>query len=142
MQKYEEAEEHYQFILKNKLTNNHIELAYCYHGLAQVNDKKGDTKSAIQNIQIALDYLLKNSPKHDHPLISQCYNHLGSVHNKQGDYLIAMNFYEKALTTINNITSNTYLGLGKIQLKLQIGNRSCIDCKYLYGDGKSLYCNE
>ena len=44
MQKYQEAEDHYTNLLNENLLNNHIEFAYCYHGLYQVYEKKNSFK--------------------------------------------------------------------------------------------------
>ncbi|UJR24678.1 hypothetical protein I4U23_006051 [Adineta vaga] len=128
MQKYKDAEEHYEKILKNQLITDPIELAQCYHGLSQVNEKKMDCTSAIQNLEQALDYLFKNCPKYDHSLISKCYNALGSIYKKQSQYQLAFNMYEKALKTVNNIPSTTYSGLAQIHFQLENYNLSL---KYL-----------
>ncbi|CAF0835705.1 unnamed protein product [Adineta ricciae] len=121
MMKYDQAEDFYQKILNNKLTNNPIELAYCYHGLAQVNEKKGEYQYAIRNLNKALGYLLENSDENqeDHPLISQSYNDLAKVYAKDMNYISAFQYYEKALETINNVPSTTYAGLAQMHFQLE-----------------------
>jgi tetratricopeptide (TPR) repeat protein len=119
MQKYKEAEEHYLKLLNKNLLNDPIELAYCYHGLAQVNQIKIEYKLAIINLNKALNYLLKNSPEYDHVLISQCYNDLGSVYSQDKNYVLAIQFYDKALRTKNNDHATTYSGLSQIHFKLE-----------------------
>ncbi|CAF1448623.1 unnamed protein product, partial [Adineta steineri] len=74
MMKYDQAKEHFEKILKNNLTKDPIELAYCHHGLSRVNKKQMDYISGKKNIEKSLDYLIKNAKEKDHPLISQCYN--------------------------------------------------------------------
>jgi tetratricopeptide (TPR) repeat protein len=119
MQKYEDAQEHYEKILENNLVDDPIDLAYCHHGLALVNHKKMNCKSAIQNFDKALDYLEKNSPKKDHVLISQCYNDLAKVYLEENNLTLSFHYYEKALRTKTNITSTTLSGLSQLHFKLE-----------------------
>ncbi|UJR24679.1 hypothetical protein I4U23_006052 [Adineta vaga] len=121
MMKYDQAEDFYQKILKNKLTENPIELAYCYHGLAQVNERKGEYQLAIEHLNKTLDYLLENcdNDEEDHPLISQSYNDLAKVYAMDNNYILAFQYYEKALETVNNIPSTTYSGLAQIHFQLE-----------------------
>ncbi|CAF1549940.1 unnamed protein product [Adineta ricciae] len=128
MQKYKEAEEHYQKILDNKLITDPIELAQCYHGLSYVNEKKMDYPVAIQNLQQALELLFKNCPKHDHSLISKCYNDLGAIYTKQEQYQLAFESYDKALKTANSVPPATFSGLSQLHFQLQNYN---ISLRYL-----------
>ena len=97
MLKFKDAQEHYERILEYNLTNDPIDLVYCYYGLSNVNQNKGDYHCSIENINKSLNYLIKNIPKNDHPLISQSYNDLGSIYLIQKNYILALELYEKAL---------------------------------------------
>jgi len=119
MLKFDDAQQHFEKILKNKIINDPIELAYCHHGLGKVNEKKGDNKSSIENLNKALNYLTENCLSNDHPLISQCYNDLGLIYLNENNSQIAFDFFDKALNTINNIPSITYFGLSQIHFKLK-----------------------
>ena len=114
MQKYEETEYHYEKLIENNIIDNEFDLADCYHGLACVNDLKGDLHMAIVNFCKALEYLDKNSPNHDHPLIAECYNNLDSIYGKEENYKLVFQFYEKALLTKNNVPSVTYAGISHV----------------------------
>ena len=115
MQKYNEAEEHFNKMLKYELVKCPFVAAYCYHGLAQVNIKKQDYTSAVQNLKKSLDFLFEGSSLiSDHLLIPQCYNDLGLVYTEQRDYISAFQYYEKAIRTKNNNKLTTYLGLATI----------------------------
>lgn len=118
MQKYEDAQKHFEQIFQKKLVADPTELAYAYHGLAFVNQKKGYFRLAIENLEKGLDYLLKDPSKQDHPLLSQSYNDLAQNYFYLNDYLNAFQFYDKALKTKNNIASSTYEGLGQLHFQL------------------------
>jgi len=119
MQKYDEAERHFQRILQQNLAKNDLERAYCHHGLAQIYMKKQNFQLAIESIEKVLSYILKDpSHQHDHPLISQCYNNLASIYAEQEDYPMALQFYEKALETKNNNTIQTYSDLANVHSRL------------------------
>jgi len=54
----------------------------------------------------------------DHPLIAQSYNNFPSIHSKQKNSLLPFQFYDKALTTINNHHLTTYSSLLDIHFNL------------------------
>ncbi|CAF0760996.1 unnamed protein product [Adineta steineri] len=112
MQKFDDAQKHFENILKNQQINDPIDYAYAHHGLAKVYEKKGNHQLAVENFDIALNYLSKSSAANDHPLFSQCYNQLGliySSHLKNSDK--AFESFEKALNTSNESLAITYSGL-------------------------------
>ncbi|CAF3696016.1 unnamed protein product [Rotaria sp. Silwood1] len=119
MLKYDDAQKHFEKILKQNLAKDNIELAYCYHGLAKANEKQGNSNLSIENLNQALNYLSKSSSSDDHPLISQCYNDLGLAYSDQGDYKTAFEFFDKALQTKNNIPSATYSGLSQVHFQMK-----------------------
>ena len=117
--KFDDAQEHYEKILENDLAENELELAYCYRGLAQVNNKKGDYEAAKKNIHRVLDYLVKSKKLKEHSLIPLCYNDLASIYSNQTEYITAFEYYEKALITVNNLPSQSYSGLGDLHFKMK-----------------------
>ena len=116
MLKFDEAQEHYEKILENDLAENELELAYCHHGLAQVNNRKGDYEAAKKNVHLALDYLSKHK---EHPLIPACYNDLALIHTNLAEYTAAFDCYEKALLTAKNLPSTSYSGLADLHFKMK-----------------------
>ncbi len=114
MLKYDDAQKHFQKILKQNLTKNDIELAYCYYGLAKTNEKQENSNLSIEYLNQALNYLTD-----DHPLISQCYNDLGLIYSNQDNYKTAFEFFDKALQTKNNILSTTYSGLSQVHFQMK-----------------------
>lgn len=119
MQKFDEAGAHYEMILTNELISDEFDLASCYHGLAQVNEKKGEYDDAIKHLNIALKYLLKNPNTKDHHLVAQCYNDLGLIYTHLADDLSAFKYYELALKEDKNDVSVTYSGLSKLHFKME-----------------------
>ena len=120
MQKFDESETYYETLLDNRLITDECSLAACYHGLAQVNIKKGDNDMALKNLKTALEYLQKKPANEDHILVSQCYNNFGAAYLKKGDYLQSLRHYNQALITKNNDPSKSYAGLADVEL--QLGN--------------------
>ncbi|CAF1026308.1 unnamed protein product [Adineta steineri] len=118
MLKYADAQELFEKILKQNLAKNDIEHAYCYHGLAKVNEKQGNSNLSIEHLNKALNYLSKNS-SNDHPLISQCYNDLGLAYSNQNNYETAFKFFDKALQIKNNISSVTYSNLSHVHFQMK-----------------------
>ncbi|CAF3054440.1 unnamed protein product [Rotaria sp. Silwood2] len=118
--KYDLAQEHFQKILDQNLVKEDIDFAYCYYGLAQVNCKMEDYNSAISNINKALKYLLNNSSLNNHSLLSLCYNDLGSIYVNQSNYIVALQFFNKALSTNNNNNnlSKIYSALSDVHFKM------------------------
>lgn len=119
MLKYDDAQQHFQKILEQNLVQNDIDRAYCYHGLAKVNEKQGNSNLSIGNLNQALNYLSKSSSLNDHPLRSQCYNDFGLAYSDQGNYKNAFEFFDKALQTKNNISSATYSGLSEVHFQMK-----------------------
>ena len=116
MQNFDDAEKHYEMLLSNELINNSFDLASCYHGLAQVKEKKGEYDDVIENLNIALEYLFKNPKTKTHPLVARCYNDLGRIYSYQENQLLAYQCYENALKLANNDQSMTYSGLSKLHI--------------------------
>ena len=119
MQKYEDAQQHFEQIFEKKFLDDPIELAYAYHGLGIVKQKKGYLHLAKENIEKSLDHLLKDPSNEGHPLISQSFNDLARNYSYLKDYINAFQFYDKALKTKNNIPSITYEGLGQLHFQLE-----------------------
>ncbi|UJR24677.1 hypothetical protein I4U23_006050 [Adineta vaga] len=119
MQKYQQAQEHYEKLLENKSFKDPIELAYCHYGLFQINYVKAEYKSAINNLNKTLDCLVEYSEENNHPLISKSLNDLGKVYTKQKEYILALHFYNKALKTTSNDCAMTYSGLAHVYFKLE-----------------------
>ena len=118
MQKIDEAEGHYEMLLNNKLITDQFDLATCYYGLAQVNEKKGEYNDATKHLNLALKYLLENSKTKTHPLIAQSYNNLGLIYSYQDNHLLAFKSFEQALKIRNNNHSVTYSGLSKLHFRM------------------------
>ncbi|CAF0816016.1 unnamed protein product [Adineta ricciae] len=114
MQKFDEAEAHYKMLLKEKLIKEDFDLATCYHGLAQVNEKKGDYDDARRHLDLAMNYLSNDSKNKEHFLVGQCHNDLGLIHSHQENYPLAFHHYEQALKFEKNNHSMTYAGLAKL----------------------------
>ena len=119
MQKYDEAGAHYEILLNHQLISDEFDLATCYHGLAQVNEKKGEYVDARKHLTLAINYLLKNSKTKDHPLLAQCYNDFGLIYFHEENYSLAFKYYEHALNAKININSITYSGLSKLHFKME-----------------------
>ncbi|CAF1117100.1 unnamed protein product [Rotaria sp. Silwood1] len=120
MLKYDLAQEHFQKILDQNLVKEDIDFAYCYYGLAQVNCKNEDYHLAISNIHKALEYLLNNSSLDNHSLLSLCYNDLGSIYANQSNYVVALQFFDKALSKNDNNKnlSKIYITLSDVHFKM------------------------
>ncbi|UJR07872.1 hypothetical protein I4U23_012154 [Adineta vaga] len=119
MLKYDEAQKHFEKILKQNLAKTDIELAYCYHGLAKANEKQAKFNLSVDNINQALNYLLKSSSADVHKLLSQCYNDLGLVYCTQEKYSNAFECFDKALQLNDNNRSLTYSGLSQIHFQMK-----------------------
>ncbi|CAF1190958.1 unnamed protein product [Adineta ricciae] len=113
MLRYDDARKHFEKILKQNTAITDLERAFCYHGLAKVNEKQGNLKLSIENLNQALNCL-----SNDHPLIALCYNDLGLAHCGRGDYKIAFEYFDKALQTKNNVPSTTYAGLSEVHFQM------------------------
>ncbi|CAF1115253.1 unnamed protein product [Adineta ricciae] len=119
MQKYQQAQEHFEKLLENKSFNDPTELAHCHYGLFQINYVKAEYKSAINNLNKTLDCLVEYSEQNEHPLICQALNDLGRVYAKQKEYILSIHFYNKALKTIINDCPTTYSGLAHVYFELE-----------------------
>ncbi|CAF1164936.1 unnamed protein product, partial [Rotaria sordida] len=120
MFQFDYAQEHFENILDGNLIKDDIDLAYCHHGLAKVNYKKGDYNIAISNINQSLKYLLDNQKFKNHPLISLCYHDLGLNYANQSNYILALEYLDKALGKKNqSYLSNIYLSLSDVHFKMK-----------------------
>ncbi|CAM4903311.1 unnamed protein product [Rotaria socialis] len=121
MLQYDRAEEHFQNIIDKNLTKDDLELAYCYHGLAQVSNEKANNRLAIAHANQALEYLLNNPALSENRLVSSCYNELGSAYTHKKDYVSALQCLSKALSTHSDNNKNkvkTYSNLADVHFKM------------------------
>ncbi|CAF2115438.1 unnamed protein product [Rotaria magnacalcarata] len=121
MLQYDNAENHFLNIIDRNLAKDDLELAFCYHGLAQANNEKSNSRLAIVYANQALEYLLNNPSLSEHRLVSSCYNELGSSYTLKKDYVSALQCLSKALSAHsdnNKDKTRTYSNLADVHFKM------------------------
>lgn len=93
----DEAEELYQTLLTQNLTETDVE--HYYHQLDNIKNNQGEYSESVRFYEKALDIEEKNLPA-NHPELVTSYGNIGTVYNDMGEYKKALSFYGKAVDII------------------------------------------
>lgn len=101
MGKFNEAEKYFHRLLCS-LPNSHLNVADCYHGLGQIDTRKGKYESSLEWLQKALQIRVENL-SFNHDDIASSHNCIGISFEGKGEYTAALDSYGKALAIWRNL---------------------------------------
>jgi tetratricopeptide (TPR) repeat protein len=91
----DEAEKYYNRLLE-QLSQDHPDIAACYHGLGDIANDKGDYDKSLEYHKISFE-IMARTLKTDDYFLAYSYNSTGNVYAKKGDYYQALEAYKMAL---------------------------------------------
>ena len=147
-----------KYIEKNKNTKKDDRLAIAYHQIANVYDRQGEEKKALEYYSKSLEIRKSLHGKNDDDVVHS-FNNMGNVYFRQGEYAKALKYYSKSLkirksiykdnhsdiaSSYNNIGS-VYSSQGDYMKALKYHSKSLEIRKSIHGENDPgvacSYCN-
>jgi DNA-binding CsgD family transcriptional regulator len=91
---YSQSEDYFMRALQiNKKLNSKREIFYNYNNIAQIEQRRGELRAAMQNALTGMNYL---DPERDSILYYSTHTNIGDIYRMMGDYSMAISFLRNA----------------------------------------------